>query len=324
MKLVYLDQNKWIELSQVEQGKSDRPRDLLDFVRGARDMGLACFPLSLVHYMETWRRGNRASRIRLADFMLDVSGGKTIAWGPAILRFEIEQALHRRFPQRVRADRLMQLELLGEGMGHARHEPILAYSVPEYVAERLSAGATKAIEESVKSMIEQALLRGQVPLTDECPPQHELADVEADFNANLQQVIDWLRLLAPGQLDLGLHLMAMTDIVVPLGETLALHGVATHEFLFVGEAQVWRFIDDLPTQRVAMHVLRQWVRNAELRPKRNDLYDWMALVPAAVYCDVVVTEKLFADLVNRPAVQSRAQIITNLDDLPPLLTQLSR
>ena len=52
---VYLDQNKWIELSRVVTGRDAKPAidDLLVLMDEARSRGLASFPLSAIHYQET-------------------------------------------------------------------------------------------------------------------------------------------------------------------------------------------------------------------------------------------------------------------------------
>ena len=77
MQIVYLDQNKWIQLARVAYGKdtSKGMGEVLDFVRASRDMSLACYPLSFAHYMEIYKDGKAERRLRLAAIMREVSGG---------------------------------------------------------------------------------------------------------------------------------------------------------------------------------------------------------------------------------------------------------
>ena len=108
----------------------------------------------------------------------------------------------------------------------------------------------------------------------------------------------------------------VNDILAPMNDALERHGILWPEFAVLGETN-WRiFIDNLPTCRVDMHLRRQWAKNKQLKPKPSELNDWAFLGAAVAYCDVVVTEKLFADLVNRGHLEKRAHVITDLKQLP--------
>ena len=210
-------------------------------------------------------------------------------------------------------------------MGHARDEPVMEYALPKEIARPLRATAAQAIEASFNELIEQTLLSRQSLSSDSPPPKADLDDVEEFFSRNLVEVLDWLASLEKRSFDEGLYLMSMTDIADALGKSLARHGIAVRELIpHLTTEGLKEFINDLPTQRIATQVLRQWARNRTLRPKRNDLYDFMALIPAIAYCDIVVTEKLFADLVNREGFQKHAEVTTSLRELPTVLERLAR
>src|SRR5258707_1102026 len=103
MKVVYLDQNHWIELSRAAHGRPSRSHAMtaLEAFRKAQASRTACFPLSLAHYIETLKQQAPERRARLASFMLNLSGGVTVAPPHVVLRHEIEVALERLFPGRV-------------------------------------------------------------------------------------------------------------------------------------------------------------------------------------------------------------------------------
>ena len=85
----------------------------------------------------------------------------------------------------------------------------------------------------------------------------------------------------------------------------------------LGELRWWAFLDDMPWQRADMHLKRQWAKNANLKPnnRNSSLSDWTFLSVAVSYCDIVVTEKLMADLYSR-GFNTRATVITQLSQLP--------
>jgi len=56
-RIVYLDQNKWIELARALSGKaSPQFIQVLDILRESKRLGLNVFPLSLAHFIETNKR----------------------------------------------------------------------------------------------------------------------------------------------------------------------------------------------------------------------------------------------------------------------------
>jgi hypothetical protein len=103
MKVTYLDQLHWIELSRAVHGRARFPDTpgVLETLRQARASGRACFPLSYGHYLETRKHRDAERRQRLATLMFELSGGLTIAPPPAVWRHEIEVALEHCFPGRV-------------------------------------------------------------------------------------------------------------------------------------------------------------------------------------------------------------------------------
>src|ERR1035437_724388 len=118
MRTIYLDQNHWIGLPRVAHGRggSADVGHVLQVLRTAKVERCACFPLSLSHYMETWKHEVPERRERLAQFMLELSGGETVASSRIVVRHELESALARLFPLRVQP---RPLEFVGHGLSHA-------------------------------------------------------------------------------------------------------------------------------------------------------------------------------------------------------------
>ncbi len=330
MKIVYLDQNKWIELARAAYSKSTSTEasDALEFLRSAKKLGLVALPLSMAHYMETLNRRDAQSRDRLGQFMWELSGGMSMARGPALLEHELDHALWERFPEIVDPGRIRPLQVLGHGLGHARGEPVEKFVVPEEFESLFTPSGMQAFEDRINDSIERSLLGAGVfmkaALAADAVELPDLGEVEDFFVTNLLEVRSWLAKLPDHFLEDGVYFMSLTDIRTALLRARERHSVPVSELASLGWQGIRALIDDLPTQRTSTHMLLEWARNKSLQVKRNDLYDWMALIPATAYCDVVVTENLFADLVNRGGLKKRARVITRLDDLPALLTSLSR
>jgi hypothetical protein len=114
--ILYLDQNKWIELAKIVYGidQSVRARTIVRELRAAIDAGCV-IPLSAMHYMETARISNADRRARLGTVMWDFSKGRTFASYPSVVEHEVEVALAKHFPQMNPS----RLQLLGRGIRHA-------------------------------------------------------------------------------------------------------------------------------------------------------------------------------------------------------------
>lgn len=130
---VYLDQNKWIDLARTDHDRNERFRDVLDLALEGTRQGFLRFPLSSVHYMETWNHRRCRRRHELASTMLKIArtgaatGPHTIANSGMILASEMDDALQSRFgrPIKVRA-----CQIFGEGVNHAFGKEAIRYEVP--------------------------------------------------------------------------------------------------------------------------------------------------------------------------------------------------
>src|SRR5258708_2799171 len=74
--VVYLDQNKWIELARMrlERSNARGTAAFVDELVSLVARGTALFPLSLGHYQETFRQSNPQRRHQLAQTMFALAG----------------------------------------------------------------------------------------------------------------------------------------------------------------------------------------------------------------------------------------------------------
>src|SRR5437016_102477 len=173
VKVIYLDQNHWIELSRAAHGRASRPNTpvVLDALRKAQVAGRACFPLSLAHYIETHKQQKRDSRSRLASLMLALSSGRTVAPLHVVLRHELEMGLKRHFPSRIFPE---TFQFLGSGLAHAADKDF-SFSLkwpPE--ANGIPGAQRAAFERGFLVMAEHSLLSGVLPTGQAVGPATDL------------------------------------------------------------------------------------------------------------------------------------------------------
>jgi hypothetical protein len=75
MKIIYLDQNKWIDLLKSIVKPKEYPKyiDIANLIQNKANSGEWIFPLSLIHFMETLSRADIGSREELAYVMSSIS-----------------------------------------------------------------------------------------------------------------------------------------------------------------------------------------------------------------------------------------------------------
>ena len=99
-----------------------------------------------------------------------------------------------------------------------------------------------------------------------------------------------------------------------------LHGIEKEEILMLIKDPVNDFIMQMPTRKIDFHLSWQWAKNPYLKPKLSDLNDWTFLGMAVEYCDVVVAEKQFVDLITRDGFKHKATVVSDLIKLPEVLS----
>jgi hypothetical protein len=89
-RIIYLDQNQWIELARAEKNPSERPQQfaVLKSLRARRDAGEIVLPLASTNIYETYKIADPQRRSTLALLQASLSGG--LVFRGRHLRLEIE------------------------------------------------------------------------------------------------------------------------------------------------------------------------------------------------------------------------------------------
>lgn len=295
--VVYLDQNKWIELSRMFHRKdvTARAQRILRGFQAAIADGRAVFPLSSVHYVETARISNVERKIRLGEAMWHFSRGVTLAAYSTIVRHELEVALSVHLTQIVAG----AVSVLGNGHAHAFGAPPLS-------------GVLAAFAEEV----ERSLLTGNRRFGIQ-PPAFVGTTQRENFREHLATLHARFQAVAPELRENWLYAMSTVDILDPLNDVAARHNLPPSTLEALGETRLKQVIEAMPTRRVDLHLHREVLKNRTYVAKASDLEDWGGLAVASCYCDVVVCEKHMASMLRRSGFLTNARIETALDAALP-------
>ena len=112
--IVYLDQNKWIDLAKARVGHRDgqKYQVALDKANELAKQGKAVFPLSWLHFVETRKKRDLKKRKELAEIMAELSRGTAIIPKSMIADWELQRAVAMAF----RKAPLVMPSVFGYGM----------------------------------------------------------------------------------------------------------------------------------------------------------------------------------------------------------------
>jgi hypothetical protein len=345
VRLVYLDQNHWINLAKAALGRpAGRPYvDALFELREARRTGRAIFPLSLTHLMET-STIQRRQRIDVATVMEELSGFISLVPRDVAFRVELEAVLDQ-VTGTTRPDRdpgLVPIVLPGLVYAYGRHGRFRISNGRRDITEEVRMDVGPEEFDRRIAQAEEELNRGLLfgPEDDEQEAKlradgwnPEIAYRIGDERAQAEQEqaarfddrtpvpddpTDYRRQKLRDVVRARYMIVELLDM---LNESLLARNVAVGDVTSDLDSSQ-RLVDAMPSADVAVTLLTQYHRDPTFQWKRNHIFDIDALSVAVPYCDLVAADRQAVDALHRHGVPQRlrSHVVRDLDDLVELLT----
>jgi hypothetical protein len=320
---IYLDQNKWVDLARAATGNAlgEPFTDALTMCRAGVASGAVSFPLDMYRYWETGKRRNGRSRNDVADVIRELSRQHTMALPFGILDQELDRALQCRFG---RPEHPRRQQVFGVGMRHIAGSrlnfPELDLSALPDGGASIPDGIRAQLKVTVAELIEEELLRAgpdsfRAVGFDHADSDHGQRFV--DFENRVAATIAHHGLTGDA-IDQAVRGTDLGDIRPPLIDALERIGMTYDQFMEdITVSELMSFIDDLPTRYVTNVMRSAKHRQTQQKWEPNDFIDILALPVAAVYCDVVVTEKQWVHRMRQGKVDKRYDTIL-LNDVAEL------
>ena len=165
----------------------------------------------------------------------------------------------------------------------------------------------------MNDIVEKTMLTGY----DDIEPIASMTDQKyrKNFLSHLNSLNKTKHLIEKNKWEDWLHAITYIDIVEPLYNIMKLHRIDQNILMNCSADFFTGIIENMPTRKLDVHLHRQVLKNPKMKHKLTDLEDWAALGMAACYCDVVVCEKHFANIVKRDSFMTKARIETNLRNI---------
>lgn len=296
--IVYLDQNKWIELARMVHGKDNSPmaKKIPLYALEAVKKGRIVFVLSAIHYIETARISNAGRRTRLAKVMWKYSQGNTITSYKNIVLHELASALSHFF----NINRKMDFQLIGYGISHAFGEKF-SINFPQHI----------------ENIFEECCLTGEGPNGEIMPGLHQTRYRESFLN-HLNKLPSIREDLPKNKWEDCLYAICTMDIVEPLYEIMGAEGISPEQLGNIGPDNLRKLVDLMPTRQMDLFLHKLVLQNPNLKHQDTVLEDWAGLGVASQYCDLVICEKHFQDMTSRKGYKGKAKVTKDINVLMEL------
>lgn len=296
-KVVYLDQKDWIFLARGYYDDSFRINsEICDLVLEA-SREKAIFPLSITHLDETLRRLDTRSRTRLATFMIKASKGYTILPGAIIMESEVRQAALKKLG-------LPTINLrkfaIGRGVSHMLGAKGKLVRKEEAVGADLPEAIKKKILDYVDSP--QALLRFM--------SNQQLAEKIQHIKQNHATMVEKMeetrrRNIEIRDKDLRYRVCIARFLVDEIGPLLGHLMIELNLSMKAIIREDWtqkeftEFFQNMPTAYCLFTLTYRRDQYIQRPIETNDINDIWALTTAIPYCDIVVTESMWASIARQ-------------------------
>ncbi len=325
--IVYLDQNKWNDLSNAYHGmpRGQKFQHVLEKIQTAVSNKSAIFPLSFEHYFGTNKDPDIERRKRLAKVMAEISQGITISPHERTLQWELERALAKLYNEPIPKT----LSMFGYGFPCAIGiSLIMEDQIGNYVMKDQNGNFVTL----PKDQFEQIRDRIFSPETtfdflmelnnDEFNVwTQEFQVTHTNLVSRLEEFRKKVRRLDKSLRKHAYIVHLATALEQEITKALGHFNKTPEELFSIGAETLDAFWENVPTLNVEIELNVSRNEHWDRKIEPNDATDIAFLNVAIPYCDVLVVEKYFHNLIkqNRLDEKYKTQVFRDLNNLGKIL-----
>jgi hypothetical protein len=317
-KLLFLDTNIWVALSQTHHGVKQRlgVSAATTAIREAVKARRLVLPITATNLDEATKHADAEERKRRARFMVDLSGNFSCL-SPVVVRdHEIDRAVEKHI---LRDEKLPSIRpyLVHWGLAGVRGHRIRIFD-----ADRKNAPFVEQLgnEPDMSAMLLAFGLDSDF--------HAEAGATEADLldTVNKARSTDGHVPVLERMSDAFFYVLTRpNNYTRRIMFALMKRGVSEQVYadLIADRARLDDFAEDLHERYIWATLWFERDRSANDKPALNDARDGSFLGQAIAYGNIVLTEKRWAHLANKTKIAQRygTTVLSRVDDLPDLLTQ---
>jgi hypothetical protein len=304
--IVYLDQNKWIDLSRAyhRMPGAQKFQHVLEKIQKAVSNKSAIFPLSFQHYYETNKNSDLEQRKRLASVMAEISQGIAISPQERMLQWELIEALGKLYNAPI-----------------SKMPPVFGYGFPCAFGISVSEKQFKQIQDKITSPDATFHLLMEADNSEFNDWVEDFKTTHTNLVSRLEEFrkkVKTLNKLSRKHAYIVHHAIALEEEIT---ESLSYFNRTPEELFSIGAEKLDSFWEKVPTLNVEIELAvarnEHWDRDIE----PNDITDISFLSVAIPYCDVLVVEKYFHNLIKQKGLDKKykTQVFRSINDLEGIL-----
>jgi hypothetical protein len=288
-KIIYLDQNAWIEISRFKEGKTSLcDKELFDQIMEARDNNKAIFPLSYAHFLEMSAITQIEQRQKLLPIMLDISQFYILKQDyRAIIVFEVENLVRKK----------LELPLINI------RQTIVGKGLLDFMGSSFTVHSETLDVDTLETMSKMVLKKfADSKIVSEIMTKKHHQKIGKDELKDFEDMRQYLKKFDTYKQRRGISLLFNTEkMIFPLlCYSLKKLNVSDHAlFKKIMPDDIEKFLAELPTALCYFMLLFQMTEPDNRKMKVNDLYDIWHMAFSIPYCDIVVTEKYLSNIVEQ-------------------------
>ncbi|WP_222566151.1 hypothetical protein [Novilysobacter antarcticus] len=304
MDIVYLDQNKWIDLARVRAGKSRDSNTTIAYNQALKAVGAGhvLFPLSASHVLETSKRNDPASRAALAETQAQLSRGYAYRSRSGRLHVEVRSALHRIFS--TPEPELPENWVIAHGFLQS-FEPtdtLIATESETHRVIRLNKLIDPA-DQYVRYMKNQDdSTRREAHKKLAASAESAVAEIEKRRARLAGETVDMRRRAYSAQLFIDHQ-----DLFIRIANTM---GHPFEQIQALGERAVRALIEDVPTLNVEAQMAARLESKTGILTT-NDLFDMQSFYTAIPYSTRIIAEKSSVSMAQQAKLDIRYGVVVS-------------
>lgn len=312
--IIYLDQNKWIDLARALIKPEDNPNfiDVANLIKDKSTKGEWQLPISMVHFMETCTRADEKSRTRLAKVMSKISRNKSIQSFIDLTELEFINA----FSKIHNGSPCIEIDAISDNLFDALGPQVPTLEISDSVPKEAQIQIQQIFKEDVLENEELFVL-----LMEKYEDRESIADIEKDdYDAKesweaLQTEFSGLPIEYRYKIFLIRSFfdhfsMFYKKIMLVLNKTK--EQILPKEIL-ASQEKTLELLESIPSLDVRVKLMYESLRNPNRPVHEHDSNDVAFLSTAIPYTDVVITERTWKHFANTAKLGKKYNTIIEND-----------
>lgn len=312
--IIYLDQNKWIDLARSIIKPEDNPKfvDVATLIQAKSENGEWTLPISMVHFFETCSRSDVASRTRLAKVMSKLSQNKSIRSFIDLTELEFINAFSKIHKGRLFARVNAISKNLFDALGPLVPTLEISNSVPkedQLKMQKIFKEKVLGNDELFGVLMEKYHERNLDPTIDQ-----DAVEMKISWEA-LQSEFSTL----PIQYRYKVFLIRsfMDHFEMFYKKVMAVLHISREDIIpqevLNSQDKILELLESVPSLDVRVKLMYEYLKNPMVNVHEHDDNDVVFLSTAIPYADVVITEKSWKHFANKANLGTKYNTIIEND-----------